>query len=47
MFALYFSAFEISLEMGEGAFIRFFFESRKIGKSSERSVKLAPGNPHT
>jgi hypothetical protein len=37
VFALYFSAFEISLEMGEGALIRFFFESRQ--SVSLRSVQ--------
>jgi hypothetical protein len=41
VFALYFSVFEISRRMGEGALRELFFESPAIASGSDRSSKIS------
>lgn len=44
IFALYFSFFEISRRMGEGALWRLFFESPRIANGSDWSSNISAGN---
>jgi hypothetical protein len=45
VFALYFSFFEISVRMGEGALRRLFFELPGIANSSEPCSKAKADRP--
>jgi len=47
VFSLYFSFFEISRRMGEGALWRLFFESPRIAYASDRSSKISASERHS